>query len=1126
MSKDRIIEKKYWSHFIEKDSNTNRIKHNGHEFEKLVHCLLKEMYANTIINWEPTQTTHDGNKDFKATDNDKIYWAECKNYNTTIDLKTLATTLVMAEIENVNVILFFCYSAINENTKTKLSSFSKSTNKTIYFYDGNLLDQLILKYQKTILPIFFPEFHKHIVNHGITYNKILPLILCYAERNPFLDKISSFNLQKLDELQDLQLGEIIGIHLIVTNNNLNQKADCVFKIKFTENEKSFEILDEVENGETDVQLKKITISAGETIHKVIFFKLQNHAPIVNLPRIICEINKKQAYTFNFGTIRTLKTRQIAFIGQKYIEKKDYLCKKCINKKQLSVIFIYGSSGTGKSRMLHECMDKFISAGYQIISFTGLYSIDSASAILQELIFSLYGFTDELIEYIIENNYEELELYSSDKYKGILKILQIIHDNKGELSKLKGSDYFVLFEKLASEKYFILIDDIQYWPDELIELLRSFISYANNRQRKCNTVIAIAANTDVLHKASTIEFLSQLGLNNETYRKNICSFEITGFETEQQSILFLNEVLGIDGLNLDINTINKFTFRPKYLTEIANYLLDINAITITNNRGLVGDTYFFKQAISQLPVSMYDIIDRRWELYLENCKTSRNNYELLISCILFLESVDLIYDSISQQYKCEILKLCKYGFMKKKSPQSSIYVFEHDTIKTYFQTKYYKWLDNAISYYVKLNDINLKPALKRICNIYISPSISYQSYLDYMEYDCSNEIRYSITERILRSVLRNNKENSYLLLHRIFHDIRENYGEKKVEHFYQIFMDWYDANSNILETQHYCMFVMNYAENQLKQKNTNKAIELYKKLAKILSKNPFKDSSYYLAKIYNRWFVCGRVGSCTQEYISKLDISTNISRKNSYHDICIENHFDKAQSMMIYANKRSEILRHLKAGCDTYKLYEPENLNGHYLYRSIQIDFLESNFSNMKKKIQDYENKIVSDEKISYKLFFRIQFLLFNAMICLMEKTEYSDFEILNILENLNMYQAMQNKLQLYRCYYLYGKYYTKKHMWEEALLFYKKSLDNLNENINTEEIYMQKKIIFEDMLINFKKSKFPFRQYDFGYFESTMQKLSLEKIILYSEEEFESFFNTYNSSAIISTVDKEGYLLF
>ena len=99
-------------------------------------------------------------------------------------------------------------------------------------------------------------------------------------------------------------------------------------------------------------------------------------------------------------------------------------------------------------------------------------------------------------------------------------------------------------------------------------------------------------------------------------------------------------------------------------------------------------------------------------------------------------------------------------------------------------------------------------------------------------------------------------------------------------------------------------------------------------------------------------------------------------------------------------------------------------------------------------------------------------------------------------------------------------------MWDEALLFYKKTLDNLNENINTEEIQAQKKAIFEDMLVNFKKNKFPFEQYDFSYFESIMKEFSFEKIAFYSEEEFEKFFYTYNPSSIISTSEKEGFLLF
>ena len=44
MPKNRIIGEEYWSHFIEMDNKTNRMKHNGHEFEKLVYNKLNLCY--------------------------------------------------------------------------------------------------------------------------------------------------------------------------------------------------------------------------------------------------------------------------------------------------------------------------------------------------------------------------------------------------------------------------------------------------------------------------------------------------------------------------------------------------------------------------------------------------------------------------------------------------------------------------------------------------------------------------------------------------------------------------------------------------------------------------------------------------------------------------------------------------------------------------------------------------------------------------------------------------------------------------------------------------------------------------------------------------------------------------
>ena len=122
---------------------------------------------------------------------------------------------------------------------------------------------------------------------------------------------------------------------------------------------------------------------------------------------------------------------------------------------------------------------------------------------------------------------------------------------------------------------------------------------------------------------------------------------------------------------------------------------------------------------------------------------------------------------------------------------------------------------------------------------------------------------------------------------------------------------------------------------------------------------------------------------------------------------------------------------------------------------------------------------------------------------------------------------MQNKLQLYRCYYLYGKYYTKHHKWKEAYWYYKKTFENLEKNLKTQEIEFQKNVICEDMIINFKKEDFPFHQYDLTYIDSIDQCDRLKKILYLSNDEFTLFLKQYDSPAHVFLKEtNEGYLLF
>ena len=87
--------------------------------------------------------------------------------------------------------------------------------------------------------------------------------------------------------------------------------------------------------------------------------------------------------------------------------------------------------------------------------------------------------------------------------------------------------------------------------------------------------------------------------------------------------------------------------------------------------------------------------------------------------------------------------------------------------------------------------------------------------------------------------------------------------------------------------------MAYAENQVKLKSIEKAINLYDNVLAIIKKADFEESKYFKAQIYNRYFVCGRIGGSIQQYKGKWTLSMELSLANGFWNIYVENYFDKA-----------------------------------------------------------------------------------------------------------------------------------------------------------------------------------------------------------------------------------------
>ena len=214
----RKLNEHYWNKFVKLD--VDETKRDGVLFEDLVEYILTLEYGRE---WIRTSKSHDNNRDFYLTTSDFSYWAECKNHKKSIALDTVAPTLVMAQIFEVNKIIFFSYSDINSSAKTKIISFGDKTKKQIDIYSGNTLDELIIKH-RNFLPSNFAPQSKDINTIGCTtpleYN-------FYFVQNPILGvNVKSKDITTVPEATKIIYNTAFEIAFTCINNTLENDYEC------------------------------------------------------------------------------------------------------------------------------------------------------------------------------------------------------------------------------------------------------------------------------------------------------------------------------------------------------------------------------------------------------------------------------------------------------------------------------------------------------------------------------------------------------------------------------------------------------------------------------------------------------------------------------------------------------------------------------------------------------------------------------------------------------------------------------------------------------------------------------------------------------------------------------------
>ena len=540
------------------EENTND---KGICFEKLVENLLIAEYGKAVF--QGTRASWDGSKDFYYYSHQNKYWAECKNYTSSIDLKVLASTLVMAQLSEIDTILYYSYSAINVNTKAKLLLSASRKGKNVYFYDDTVLEQKIFQYWDCIGEIYFPEFSKEDISFENLEHNIESKCLLYGTPLDLGAAIAEY------EVKHLTLFKMFEMDICIINRTQsNNKINFGFK-KLAQLKAQFDVYPEYQFR------SKTEIILGPYEGKVIRLWLVPLKENCTLPNPC--INGKSIGLPKNVEFKALQSRRNSrLIGKSYDQILTNFKKNVLSDNvKLKICVFYGNSGTGKSKLFQECLNSSKISGYDIVEFGNLNnskSLLSTQDFIQKLLVAIYSISLDMLEEIIKeikfqgNN--DLFIKKQPEYHMLADVFSVT--DTVTMQKWINQYIDLIVVKLAKCKFLIAIDNVQFLDNEIIDLL-DFICTKLINIKPCNTKFLFTFNVDYIKKDSKAsQFLSQYTSDDSL----TCAEHITGFKSSQECYEFLQESFSIGEVfqRNDIEYIVKNLNRnPFYLEQMIYWL---------------------------------------------------------------------------------------------------------------------------------------------------------------------------------------------------------------------------------------------------------------------------------------------------------------------------------------------------------------------------------------------------------------------------------------------------------------------------------------------------------------------------------------------------------------------------
>ena len=684
--------KEYWKAFQAK--NPCSTSHgDGVKFEDLIEALLRAMYGKS---WIRTKKSHDNNRDFYIFDKNTHIWAECKNYRNSIAMDILAPTLVMAQVFEINKILFFSRSDINRFAKDKILAFGEKSNKEIFFYDGELLESLI-KANKHKLPKKFRPLDSDSLcgPKGIT-------IKAYFSQNAVTGGVDAFEQYVAYEKAELVRYQEPFAIIITVHTSIDP---CKYSLQFSDarsDRKCIKILKRGLNKEENDQIiTEGALEGGQGLCVSInaipaVYKNELTLPGFTLQCMIAG-QKVENVSIPPQKVRCCWVGQTALIGSQYIQIVEKTKNILRGNSSLSCLALTGPSGTGKTRLLQECINLFVEYGYNVLSFSAKENYAS-KYLLQEMISFIFEVPSTDFIDALERKYQAMEINRSSKESLALQMMLEITSLDSEESVVEyiSHNQSLLFERLATKHAVLVLDNMQFMGKAALFFVDKFITYATNCRAHVNAVPLVTFNRDYM----TPQAANALFLMEHADIKHFLSQNVHGFETNSVGVMFLRELTRVSTDQFDdlfSSIVDKVSLIPYNLYQTVKFLEENNAIQpVDVNRSYILEYTKARKLISEISNGIDDVLSHRWDFLSAEISLARL-HRICSALVLFKEIDEDLSILVSVSVK-NMRNLSQKNFLKEKA--NGIFTFDHTILRQYYMSKFPEHCLDSIKWIAK------------------------------------------------------------------------------------------------------------------------------------------------------------------------------------------------------------------------------------------------------------------------------------------------------------------------------------------------------------------------------------------------------------------------------------------